>query len=280
MSKVIVDTTILVNALTKTKAVRDESRQSISAASVARLPVYAIKEFGKGFIQYAVWFHNRIVVSTSMAEVYRAIHSVHRNPSRVGAALELLAQAADDYSNQTSDELIDTYGVPAHQEQIQLAQLRLFARRKAESGWKRRRSLDCHVICNLDCFDENPITMKLNGQLTPVNSCNIRLNGCSMAKVMSQDRARVRTLRDASGEIGDEESSKRAKILDKVARRIVDLSHSECRNLGDAVFSFLASDDFKVLTTNLKHHAPLADAVGSEAIVPTDVTKGGVSPST
>jgi hypothetical protein len=49
------------------------------------------------------------------------------------------------------------------------------------------------------------------------------------------------------------------------------LDNSKCRSLGDAVFAFLAPVDSVILTTNIKDHRPLAQALGKSAVSPADV---------
>jgi hypothetical protein len=45
-------------------------------------------------------------------------------------------------------------------------------------------------------------------------------------------------------------------------------SDSLCRSLGDAVFALRAPHDCVILTTNIKDHAPLAQAIGKVAVEP------------
>jgi hypothetical protein len=42
----------------------------------------------------------------------------------------------------------------------------------------------------------------------------------------------------------------------------------DCRKLGDAFFALCAPQDAVILTTNLKDHAPLANAMGKGAKAP------------
>ena len=49
----------------------------------------------------------------------------------------------------------------------------------------------------------------------------------------------------------------------RVPKRLV--TENMCRDLGDAIFAFLAPPDATILTTNLKDHGPLAEAVGKRA---------------
>jgi hypothetical protein len=51
------------------------------------------------------------------------------------------------------------------------------------------------------------------------------------------------------------------------------LDNGKCRSLGDAVFAFLAPADSVILTTNVKDHQPLAEALGKSAISPADMLK-------
>jgi hypothetical protein len=42
----------------------------------------------------------------------------------------------------------------------------------------------------------------------------------------------------------------------------------DCRRLGDAFFALYAPPDAVILTTNIKDHAPLAEALGKQARIP------------
>jgi len=42
----------------------------------------------------------------------------------------------------------------------------------------------------------------------------------------------------------------------------------DCRALGDAYFALFAPADADILTTNLKDHRPLAEALGKTAVSP------------
>ena len=43
------------------------------------------------------------------------------------------------------------------------------------------------------------------------------------------------------------------------------MSDKTCRDLGDAVYAFFAPPDSVVLTTNIRDHRPLAEALGKQA---------------
>lgn len=67
------------------------------------------------------------------------------------------------------------------------------------------------------------------------------------------------------------EDIKRRQVLRDLARlkkHHYELTPERCRALGDAVFAFFAPSDCVVLTTNLKDHLPLANALGKTAEKP------------
>ena len=63
------------------------------------------------------------------------------------------------------------------------------------------------------------------------------------------------------------ENTHRARALKELIRNRP-LTDSLCRWLGDAVFVFFAPTDSVVLTTNVKDHQPLAQALGKGVEAP------------
>jgi hypothetical protein len=53
-----------------------------------------------------------------------------------------------------------------------------------------------------------------------------------------------------------------------VFRTKVDITDEKCRDLGDAIFVALAPDDAVILTTNVRDHALLANAIGKKVKAP------------
>ena len=49
----------------------------------------------------------------------------------------------------------------------------------------------------------------------------------------------------------------------------VRLTEEQCRFVGDAVFAFFCPDDAAILTTNVKDHKPLAEAIGKDVDWPS-----------
>ena len=66
------------------------------------------------------------------------------------------------------------------------------------------------------------------------------------------------------------ENQRRRKVLKemyRIPKRYV-VTNQACRDLGDAIFALFAPADSTVLTTNLKDHLPLAQALGKTATEP------------
>ena len=92
---------------------------------------------------------------------------------------------------------------------------------------------------------------------------------------MKRRPGNLRKLRQASSKLPPKtENTRRAQALRELIRkpkRKVD--DKTCRALGDAVFAFFAPSDAVVLTTNLKDHGPLAEALGKRAITPSELDR-------
>jgi hypothetical protein len=74
-------------------------------------------------------------------------------------------------------------------------------------------------------------------------------------------------LRDAIPENSSRrEDRERRKVLKQLINTPkLPLDRESCRALGDAIFAFFCPEDAVVLTTNLRDHEPLAQAVGKRA---------------
>jgi hypothetical protein len=66
----------------------------------------------------------------------------------------------------------------------------------------------------------------------------------------------------------DEDKNRREVLRNLVVHPMRRFERRDCQMLGDAFFAIFAPEDTDILTTNLKDHAPLAAALGKNAVAP------------
>jgi len=271
MSKAYVETTILTDALLKPGS----PKQSRAQAALARyqetlLPVYSIKEWKAGPIGHFAWLHDKFVQTRSLADTVQAISSVNPyfRPGRKSTAVEALAAATQldaaepdqpgDYSSRDAENA-DRY-------RLALAKLILLS-------WKKRRKLTHKTIQELDCYTEAaPRIDRRSGffDLSP-RYCSREVR-CSLEKELRarQSRDILIALRDSIPESSSrtEDRNRRSVLKQLIHQPQKHLTEEECRWLGDASFAFFCPRDAVILTTNIRDHKPLAEAIGKQAEQP------------
>jgi hypothetical protein len=75
-SKAYVDTTVLTDALLKQGPQGAVARGALKTYSETILPVYAIREFKAGPLNYWVWLHNKLVLTKSVSKTLDAISAI------------------------------------------------------------------------------------------------------------------------------------------------------------------------------------------------------------
>jgi hypothetical protein len=253
------DTTILIEALLKTRRRRQLARAAIQAYKRSLLPAYAIKEMSAGALSYAVWLYNLLSETRSLTKTYDRIAANIRNPNRVTTALELLHTASETI---TGVDLADARTF-AKTDRMQADMHALALRRIIVNGWRDRRKV-ASVIQELACFpDEGPYMDEELKIMKPGRAaCPAQLD-CSYAKEL---RGRPRDLsvllEVIMGSDRNEDVRRRAALhaLKNTPRRQFD--NKMCRKLGDAYFALNCPGDATILTSNAKDHAPLAGALG------------------
>jgi hypothetical protein len=260
-SKAYVDTTVLCDALLKHDANGAAARQALKAYQQTILPVYAIKEFKAGALNYWIWLHNKLVLTKSVADTLAAIDSVmgqQSNRARTAQQALVSVMAPLKMVPLTDIEGADLY--------------RLAIARIIISAWNKRRSLTTDVADELPCYAEaSPVIARRTGLFeNPGMSCRLHSTAeCCMSMNLKARGEDLGFLLDAMKGLSRREDTKRRAVLHKLKntpKRLMDAK--DCRNLGDAVFALYAPADAVILTTNVKDHAPLANALGKEAVLP------------
>jgi hypothetical protein len=269
LRKAFVETTIIANALLKPG--NEMGRAALSA--LARydetfLPVYAIKEWKAGIVKHYAYFHEKLVQTKSLSRTVQLIAALpdqfHRY--RKNTSLEALAEAvklgARRGSARTTASLTDDEELA---DRYRLAVASLLIR-----SWRKRRQITTETIQELDCYTESPPTLSDAGtfDLTPLN-CD-RETECSLASALKRRPDLLTKMADAipAASMRQEDIKRRQVLRDLVRSKHFELTPERCRALGDAIFAFFAPPGCVILTTNIKDHAPLAEAVGKTAEKP------------
>jgi len=273
MDKAILDTTVLTDILLNSGEAKDMALKAISCYCQTYLPVYAIKEFKAGPLKNFVWFHNKFVITESYEKSIDALQRMSRTPKRytTSTALQALREATGSIAKQTPAELSKKYGALASMDKILCDEIRLALKFKIITAWKKRRKVSTDIITPLPCYREiAPYEKRGMLELDP-KGCDSN-NECSMSSALKGKSEELRKMRGVIKESEKPENVRRSKILRQLYRKPnALLQDQECRNLGDAIFAFLASSDTEILSTNIRDHGPLAESLGKTAITPKQV---------
>jgi hypothetical protein len=260
-SKAYLDTTVLCDALLKQDAKGAAARSAISSYQETILPVYAIKEFKAGPLNYWIWLHNKLVLTKSLLGTLSAIDAlIGFQTNRVRTAQQALVSVMRPLkmTSMNDREGADIY--------------RLAVARIILSAWNKRRRLTSKVADELPCYAESAPILAPRTGLFENPGMNCKLYGtdeCCMAKALKGRTQDLEALLKAIQGLNRREDVNRRAVLHKLKntpKRPMDAS--DCRRLGDAVFALYAPTDAVILTTNINDHAPLANALGKHVIAP------------
>jgi hypothetical protein len=270
MSKAYIETTVLTNLLLKYGSKKQkDAENALKKYDSSILPVYSIKEWKAGPLRTFAWLHDKLAVTRSIGQTLIAINEV--SPYRTylkSTSLEALDAAArlelrrpgspDDESDSDHDrELADRY---------RLALASIIMR-----SWARRRHVATSTVGDLGCYTEVKPRIDNRTGLMDIEPADCDADPeCSLASLLRANPKALIKLRNAIPETSERgEDKKRRKALKHLINTPkLPLDREMCRHLGDAVFAFFCPNDSVVLTTNLKDHKPLANALGKEAEKP------------
>lgn len=257
----------MVDALLKTGPLRDAARRGLRRFAESELPVYAIKEFKAGALRAYVWLHNKFATERSYARTLTAVHAMSRTLQRnlTSTAIEALATLASSTGPTEARTLEERYGSTAKLDTIQCDESRLALKAIIYKAWSARRSITTRVVCPLSCYEELENVQEGRSGTLEIGRLGCTLGDeCCLRASLVERLSDIEALRNAAREQGSgREHSRRYQTLREIHRKPGrPLGRDECRHLGDAVFAFFAPSDATILTTNVKDHEPLANALG------------------
>jgi predicted nucleic acid-binding protein len=254
------DTTILVEALFKTRPRRQRARAAVEAYAKSSLPVYAIKEMSGGALSNIIWLYNRLVETRSLARTYEAIAANIRRPNRVTTSLEVLQAASE---SMTGEDLSDAR-TAAQTDRMQAEMHALSLRRIIQKGWRDRRRVTTEVVAELECFPEKApyIDEELGNMTIGKWGCPSRVD-CTFAPRLRKRKSDLSLLIQAIKGKKRREDVRRRKALHALKNTPNKrFDNDNCWGLGDAYFALNCPDNATILTSNPRDHAPLAEALG------------------
>jgi hypothetical protein len=278
-SKAFVDTTVLADRLIKSGVERSNAKAALEKYEVTELPVYAIKEFKAGALDYVKYLHNKLITTGTVADTLIALSRIGRQANRQQTALRTIGDLMKKANSLSASKTLKAqYGKLAEEESISYDAIRYEAKLLVFKAWKKRRSITTNVIQPLSCYNETAPLERKDGQLSLVpRECNE--DDCCLTKELRARKFKLTKLTVAIDNLPENlrnklENQKRRKILREVSSRPSrKLSDSDCRNLGDAIFAVFCPDDADILTTNIQDHKPLADALNKTAVSPESILK-------
>jgi hypothetical protein len=269
--RAFVDTTVLTDALLKAGEPRDRAKQALEAFAETLLPVYAIKEFQAGPLGDYCWIHNVFTNEQSYSRAMQRVQPVSRTPRRylTSTSLEAIAVATHAALGAMDTETARSkYGPDTTVDSLAATEVRLKLHALILRAWRKRRRITTAVVDHLSCYDEIGPAEKRRLIVIKRRPCSLEPN-CALAKLFREKPRDVQALMvtvKAQGE--GPEHQRRYQALRALSRTARPLNHKQCRALGDAVFAFFAPADATILTTNLKDHQPLAEALGKSVVAP------------
>lgn len=269
--KAFVDTTILTDILLKPSEKGKIAKESLAKFKETLLPVYAIKEFKAGPLSNFAWMHNKFAITDSFTDSLTALHGMSRSPKRytTSTAIEALkeAAAATLKGGATNQRLVDKYGAKASPDTTLCAMFRLSIKTSILKSWRRRRSTTTKTVEPLSCYEEKePFEHKGLMEVSPTK-CKPEKE-CCLAPELRKKNAELKILVETIKNLpGKTENDRRHKVLHEISRKPTNpVTEAYCRGLGDAYFALFCPEDAVILSTNIKDHKPLAEALGKEAV--------------
>jgi hypothetical protein len=260
--RAFVDTSVLTDILLKAGEPRDRAKSALAGFAETLLPVYAIKEFQVGPLGNYCWIHNVFTNEQSYSKAIQRVHAVSRTPQRylTSTSLEAIAVASHAALGAIDAETARAkYGPETSLDSLAATEIRLNLRALILRAWRKRRQITTAIVDQLSCYNETDPTEQRGLIIINRSPCSAT---CALARLFREKPSDVRALMATAKAQGEgREHQKRYQALRALSRTARPLDQKQCRALGDAVFAFFAPADAIILTTNLRDHQPLAEAL-------------------
>ena len=269
MSKAYLETAILTNILLKHgSALQASAKSALKRYDRTLLPVYAIKEWKAGPLEYYAYVHNKLLLTKSLAATIDAINAIPRMQYRMRTSLEALATAIRIDSG--AEATTTGSSVSKMRDRELATRYRLVLATLIKLSWRRRRRVADETVQDLACYVESEPYFDKHGLLNlDPKQCERDSECCLAAALKARPDLLTRLRNSIPEESSRVEDRERRKVLKELIKRPAGrLDRDQCRRLGDAVFAFFCPTDAVILTTNIRDHVPLAASIGKKAEAP------------
>jgi hypothetical protein len=259
MMKCFLDTTIITDLTLKKKDIRDRTQIALNAFEHSEYPQYALKEFNAGPISHYIWWRNILMETNSLQLAYDRLGAEASTPRKNRTRTVLAAMAMAEGSStrrQTPRERAESH-------RVALTRAIASARRRLDKMATMTHPLECHNLAQPRLLETNMMAIK--PILCEKTDCSLAEDFHSHHQVSLALLAKTIELQPPKPE-----NVKRLAAITAVRNR-PDLDNDQCRNLGDAVFALLSPRESIILTTNIRDHRPLAEALGKKASHPSEL---------
>jgi hypothetical protein len=222
------------------------------------------------------WLHNKFVTTQGFTATITALHAVSRTPKRylTSTALEAVVKAASSIAHETPSTLSAKYGEDAEVDNIFRDEYRLSLKKTIFQAWSSLRNVTTETVQPLSCYDEKPPYEKRGMIELEPKKCDLQPT-CSLVSTLRSMRDQLKKMREAIQASGSDrqEDQRRSKALKQVYHTKTAITDDICRALGDAIIVAFAPTDSTILTTNVRDHAVLANAIGKQVQSPKEIVE-------
>jgi predicted nucleic acid-binding protein len=267
-----VDTTVFTDALLKEGERKEQAEQALTAFDETELPVYTIKEFKAGPLQHYVYLHNKLSKTDSFEKTIKALSELpHFWSRKQDTALEAFHTRWIEIGEKNLSEITEDASGDPKLDSWMTARIRLGVKRRILKAWRKRRKLTSDVVDELPCYNESEPRERRGELHLDDKKCDPNPECCMADDFRSDDEA-VSSLMSAIETLPkNTENGRRYSVLKELYEDAnTDIKNEKCRHLGDAVFALYCPSDSLILTTNVKDHRALAEALGKGAVKPEE----------
>lgn len=268
-----VDTTILTDALLKEGERKKRAKRALAAFDRSELPIYAIKEFKAGPLQHYVYLYNKLSKTGSLGKTIKALSRLpHFHSRKQDTALEALHAEWKKIGERNLSAITEDASEDPELDPYTTDRVRLGLKRRILKAWRKRRDLTSDVVRELPCYTESEPRERRGELHLDDKKCDPSPE-CCMADEFREDDDAVSSLMDAIEDLPkNRENARRYSVLEELHEdENIRVEDERCRQLGDAIFAFYCPSESTILTTNVKDHKALAEALGKSAVKPEDI---------
>ena len=278
--EVFIETTSIIDYIFKKKA--SEKIEAILHNYKKKTTAHYVKmEIKKGFLQYLVYLHGKVVRCESIDEVFEVIRRLSATPMRhrLGTVLEAIEEYFYSINTVTPSDITEKYrDIPIPR--LQKTQCEIFLRSHIRRLFRNiDRAVD-EIVNPMNCFvDIKPPREEgkiFNNKPCECPGSEIECNIKQFFRDNEEAFAKIRdTLKLLPQNQIDPETQQRISSLKEILRLLPypnrkfsnkEPNVKDCWRCSDAILAVTASPDADVLNHNKKHYDPICETIGKKSI--------------